>query len=103
MKLFETCNTIVHYKFQKRPQLSEVTPCQVLINVKSLPQPDEMIGVENREDFEDLLKYIEEKRCDPILCIQDKLQGKRISGIHRYEIMQKYMDRHKAKFDSKPF
>ncbi len=90
-------------KFQKRPQLSEVTPCQVLINLKSLPQLDEMIGVDNREDFENLLKSIEEKGSDPILFIQDKLQGKHISGNHRYEIKQKYMDRHKAKFDSKPF
>ena len=81
MKLFETCNAIVHSKFQKWPQLLEVTPCQVLINVKSLPQPDEMIGVKNREDFEDLLRSIEEKGSDPILFIQDKLQGKHISGI----------------------
>ena len=103
VKLIETFNAIAQSKFQKRPQLSEVSPCQVLINVISLPRPDDMISVENRKDFEDLLKSIEEKGEDPILFIQDKLQGKHISGNHKYEIKQKFMDSHKAQFDSKTF
>ncbi len=43
-----------------------------------------MIGVENRKGFEDLLKSIKKKGEDPIIFIQDKLQGKHISGNHRY-------------------
>ena len=72
---------------------------RLLINVKTLPQPNEMIGVENRKDFEDLLKSIKKKGEDPIIFIQDKLQGKHISGNHRYEKKkkQKYMESHKAK------
>jgi hypothetical protein len=43
--------------------------------VKSLPQPDEMIGVENREVFEDLLKSISRKR-DLILYYSFKISYK---------------------------
>ena len=46
---------------QIKPQMSEVTPCQVLLTTKFRRQPTEMTGVKSRKAFETLLSNIEKE------------------------------------------
>jgi hypothetical protein len=50
---------------QECPQLSEVTPCQVLISNKFDKPDGKMIGIDSKKEFEALLNEIEASGEDP--------------------------------------
>ena len=70
MTLINFCN------MQIKPEISEVTPCQVLITTKFYRQPTEMTGVKSRKAFETLLSNMEKEGKDPIIFIRDHLKEK---------------------------
>ena len=93
------------YCAQSCPQLSEVTACQVLIafDNKQWYDKDDMIGIKNKREFENLLSEKEAAGEDPMLFIRDKIRGKHISGNHRYTVKMIYKSQNRDKFNSKPY
>ena len=87
---------------QECPQLSEVTPCQVLISNKFEKPSKRMIGIDSKKEFENLLIEIESSGEDPMLFIREEVHGKHISGNHRYHVKQNYMLENREKFCTKP-
>ena len=63
---------------QIKPEMSEVTPCEVLITTNFCRQPKEMTGVKSRKAFETLLSNIEKEGKDPMIFIRDHLKDKNI-------------------------
>ena len=88
---------------QIKPQMSEVTPCQVLLTTKFRRQPPEMTGVKARKAFETLLTNIEKEGKDPMIFIRDHLKGKHISGNHRYMIKQRFFANNEGEFNKKNY
>ena len=59
---------------QSCPQMSKVTACQVLITFKHDKQKDDMIGIKNKREFENLLSEIVAAGEDPMYLFVIKLE-----------------------------
>jgi hypothetical protein len=91
---------------QANPFISQVVPCQVLIGHEKDRRCPKMENFFNKNDFEELLKKIEENSEDPMVFIQDKLKGSHISGNHRHDIKNRYFQKNEdtfKKFKEKPY
>ena len=86
---------------QECPQLSEVTPCQVLISNKFDKSVGIIIGLDSKKEFETLVIEIAASGEDPMLFIREEFHGKHISGYHHH-VKQNYMLENREKFCTKP-